>query len=204
NNTYTDFYENEYKRTAKDATDAFTAVNKIVSEDGSVKDVFSKAVYEQNASRQSADFNEVTKDLVKTATYESGIDGVKEIITSVEGKVDNIKVGGRNLFRNSNFADELKLWQWNGQVTRVKVDGKDAILLTGTNNGFFQTPTQVEDGGVYTISFKAKSVGDSSQVRFGFLNQPTGNVGAEYIDNTWKTYSFTTGGDIDTKLNTYV
>src|SRR5699024_1320989 len=116
----------------------------------------------------------------------------------------NIKVGGRNLFRNSNFADELKLWQWNGQVTRVKVDGKDAILLTGTNNGFFQTPTQVEDGGVYTISFKAKSVGDSSQVRFGFLNQPTGNVGAEYIDNTWKTYSFTTGGDIDTKLNTYV
>src|SRR5699024_10417369 len=115
NNTYTDFYENEYKRTAKDATDAFTAVNKIVSEDGTVKDVFSKAVYEQNASRQSADFNEVTKDLVKTATYESGIDGVKEIITSVEGKVDNIKVGGRNLFRNSNFADELKLWQWNGQ-----------------------------------------------------------------------------------------
>ena len=99
--TYTDFYENDYKRTAKDASDAFTAVNKIVSEDGTVKDVFSKAVYEQNASRQSSDFNEVTKDLVRTATYESGIDGVSQSITRVEGKVDDLSIDGINVYQGS-------------------------------------------------------------------------------------------------------
>src|SRR5699024_5490246 len=79
--TYTDFYENKYKKTAQGVTDTYTKVNKIIDANGNSTDAFAKAVYDKNATRQSADFKNVTKDLVKTATYTAGINGVKQSIT---------------------------------------------------------------------------------------------------------------------------
>src|SRR5699024_6259422 len=88
-NTYTNFLSNDYKTTAERATSAFTKVNKIIDANGNSTDAFAKAVYDKNATRQSADFKEVTKDLVKTATYTAGINGVKNSISSVRGDLDN-------------------------------------------------------------------------------------------------------------------
>src|SRR5699024_7452677 len=98
--TYTNFYTNEYKKTAQGVTDTYTKVNKIIDANGNSTDAFAKAVYDRNASRQSADFKNVTKDLVKTATYTAGIDGVKQSITSVQGKIDDLS-GARNLLKQS-------------------------------------------------------------------------------------------------------
>ncbi|MFV8805900.1 phage tail spike protein [Aerococcus urinaeequi] len=83
--TFENFFNNEYKKTAQGVTDAYTKLNKIIDENGNSTDTFAKAVYDRNAQRQTASFKEVTKDLVTQATYESGIDGVKQSITSVRG-----------------------------------------------------------------------------------------------------------------------
>ena len=72
--TYTDFYNNEYKKTAQGVTDAYTKLNKIIDASGNSTDTFAKAVYDRNAQRQTADFKLVTKDLVTTTTYSEGID----------------------------------------------------------------------------------------------------------------------------------
>ncbi len=84
---YLSFYENEYKQTAKGVTDTWTAVNKIIDANGNSTDSFAQAVYDKNAARQSADFKSVTDGLVKTATYEDGINGVKDSITSIQGDI---------------------------------------------------------------------------------------------------------------------
>lgn len=98
--TYTNFYENDYKKTAQSATDAYTAVNKIVDANGNAKDTFAKAVYERNATRQTAYFQNVTKDLVTNATYTAGIDGVKESMTSLEGNIKDLS-SARNILKDS-------------------------------------------------------------------------------------------------------
>ncbi|MFW3361492.1 phage tail spike protein [Aerococcus viridans] len=95
-NTYTNFLSNDYKTTAERATSAFTKVNKVIDANGNSTDTFAKAVYDRNATRQSADFKTVTDGLVKTATYTAGINGLSSKITSVEGKIPTY-VGGRNL-----------------------------------------------------------------------------------------------------------
>ena len=199
---------NQYQ-TASQVTNTLSAYTKTTNLDSTV------ASYLNNASTATAGAintkltayqtttgldSSVASLLSNTTSQTAG--GINSKLTAIEGKIPT-EIGGRNLFRNSNFADGLKFWQSNGQISRANVDGNYAILLTGTNLGFYQTPTQVETGGVYTISFKAKSVGNSSQIRFGFLNQPTGNETTKVIDNTWKTYSFTTEGAISINMNTY-
>src|SRR5699024_2904734 len=42
------------------------------------------------------------KNYVQTATYNEGIDGVSQSLTRVEGKVDGLQVGGRNLILESD------------------------------------------------------------------------------------------------------
>ena len=146
-NTYTNFLSNEYKTTAEKATSAFTKVDKVVDASGNVKDDFSKAVYEQNATRQSASFNEVTKDLVTTATYSEGVKGINQSITSIRGDLDNLSVGGRNLIQNSDFNNEIEA---NGNTY------KEGYSFNGTSY-------EVRDGEFYITSPEA---GNSSTVRF--------------------------------------
>lgn len=103
--TYLKFYENEYKRTAQGVTDTWTAVNKIVDKDGNTTDTFAKAVYEQNATRRTEDFTSVTSGLVKESTYTAGINGLNGSITTIQGKLDNLKIGGENLIvRNTSLV----------------------------------------------------------------------------------------------------
>ena len=100
--TYTDFYTNEYKKTAQGVTDTYAKVNKIIDANGNLTDTFAKAVYDRNATRQTADFKLVTKDLVTTTTYSEGIKGINESITSVRGDLSKLASDGRNYFKESD------------------------------------------------------------------------------------------------------
>lgn len=160
--TYTDFYTNEYKKTAQGVTDTYAKVNKIIDANGNSTDSFAKAVYDKNATRQSADFKEVTKDLVKTATYTAGINGINQSITTVQGKLDNMQVGGRNLLRGTADFDTSF---WNNVSTardstrdsrykQVRVDGDYTVapITTMATQGW-----NFEVGEDYVISVWAKS-----------------------------------------------
>ena len=102
---------------------------------------------------------------------------------------DNVVVGGRNLLLNSNFSTgDISNWSVNGAATVVEVDGFNAIQLTGVNGGFYNYPIGKE-GGVYTVSFKAKPVGTTSSLRVGFLNAGISSNIA--VSGSWSRYSFT-------------
>ncbi|SPT61697.1 Phage-related protein [Aerococcus viridans] len=124
--TYTNFYENDYKRTAKGVTDTWEAVNKIVDENGNTTDTFAKAVYDKNATRRTESFNEVTKDLVKEATYTAGINGLSGSISTISGQLDKLKVGGGG----RNYALKSNVYYY---TTDYKVAEYDlAKILKGT------------------------------------------------------------------------
>ncbi len=160
--TYTNFYENDYKLTAQGVTDAWTAVNKIVDENGNSTDTFAKAVYDQNATRRTESFNEVTKDLVKTATYTAGINGINGSITTIQGRLDNLQVGGRNLLRGTadfntafwrNVSTAMPSTRDN-RYRQVRVDGDYTVapITTMSVQGW-----NFEVGEEYVISVWAKS-----------------------------------------------
>ena len=126
--TYTNFYNNEYKKTAQGVTDTYNKVNKIIDANGNSTDTFAKAVYDKNATRQSADFNEVTKDLVKEATYTAGINGLSGNISTISGRLDKLTVGGRNYALKSNvyyFTTDYKVSEYDlskiPKGTKIKV-----------------------------------------------------------------------------------
>ncbi|MGH2064837.1 hypothetical protein [Aerococcus urinaeequi] len=57
---------------------------------------------------------------VQQATYESGIDGVSQNLIRVEGKVDGLQIGGRNLIKGTH--SELKQYtkeSWNFKENRI-------------------------------------------------------------------------------------
>lgn len=137
--TYTTFYNNEYKSTAQGVTDTYTKLNKIIDSNGNSTDTFAKAVYDRNAERQKLDFNNVTKDLVTTATYTAGINGVTESITSVRGDLDNLKVGGRNyLTGTSNEWASITSGMWwtplYNRLALTNIEGKVGDSFTASVN----------------------------------------------------------------------
>lgn len=124
--TYTTFYKNEYKKTAEGVKDAYEKIGKVVDENGNTTDTFAKAVYDQNATRRTEDFNEVTKDLVKEATYTAGINGLSGSISSVRGQIDKLTAGGGG----RNYALKSNAYYY---TTNYKVAEYDlAKMLKGT------------------------------------------------------------------------
>lgn len=132
--TYTNFYENDYKLTAKGVTDAWTAVNKVIDENGNSTDTFAKAVYDKNATRRTEDFNEVTKDLVKEATYTAGINGLSGSIGTISGQLDKLKAGGggRNYALKSNvyyYTTDYKVSEYD--LTKIPKGTKIKVSVWG-------------------------------------------------------------------------
>lgn len=153
--TYTTFYQNDYKQTAERATDSYTKVNKIVDEDGNAKDTFAKAVYDQNATRRTAEFQSVTKDLVTTATYEDGIDGVEQTISSLRGNIEDLS-SARNLLKQS----------WHNDVDNP------SVVNTDFNIKSWELEKKLEVGKTYTF----RLLGYTNRTSF-MLSVANGNVG---------------------------
>lgn len=154
--TYTTFYKNEYEKTAEKATDAYTKIGKVVDSNGNTTDTFAKAVYDQNATRRTEDFDEVTKDLVKEATYTAGINGLNGSIGTISGQLDKLKAGGggRNYALKSNVyyyttdykvseydlakipkGTKIKVSVWGGLSTNVRTFGVYINNGNGTTSG---------------------------------------------------------------------
>ena len=132
--TYTTFYNNEYKKTAQGVTDTYTKVNKIIDANGNSTDAFAKAVYDKNATRRTEDFNEVTKDLVKEATYTAGINGLSGNISTISGRLDKLTVGGggRNYALKSNvyyYTTDYKVSEYD--LTKILKGTKIKISVWG-------------------------------------------------------------------------
>lgn len=128
--TYTTFYKNEYEKTAQGLKDAYTKIDKLIDENGNATDTFAKAVYDQNATRRTESFNEVTKDLVKEATYTAGINGLSGSISTISGQLDKLKAGGggRNYALKSNgyyYTTDYKVSEYDlakiPKGTKIKV-----------------------------------------------------------------------------------
>ena len=180
--TYTTFYNNEYKKTAQGVTDTYTKVNKIIDANGNSTDAFAKAVYDKNATRQSADFKEVTKDLVKTATYTAGINGVKDSITSVRGDINNL--GARNYFiRKEENVNKIYGWA-NGN-------------LSGENGSIASDLIEVKEGDTFSSNTLVSQVAfyNSNKTYLGSLQ---GNNGAlsKTSGGTYRNFTVPSGKNI--------
>src|SRR5699024_5561694 len=108
-------------------TDTYAKVNKIIDANGNSTDTFAKAVYDKNATRQSADFKEVTKDLVTTATYSEGVKGINQSIATVRGDLENLKISGTNLIKQSDTPSkwDFKTYQFKNEVTTTTLPNGD-------------------------------------------------------------------------------
>jgi phage minor structural protein len=165
--TYTNFYNNDYKITAQGVTDAWTAVNKIVDANGNTTETFAKAVYDKNATRRTEDFDEVTKDLVKEATYTAGINGLSGSISTVSGRVDKLVAGGggRNYALKSNayyYTTNYKVSEYDlakiPKGTKIKVS-----LWGGLDSG-------VRTFGVYINNGNGTASGNSQIIELTKLD----------------------------------
>lgn len=167
--TYTTFYNNEYKQTAQGVTDAWTAVNKIVDKNGNTTDTFAKAVYDKNAQRQSAAFQEVTKDLVITATYDAGVKGINQSIDTVRGDLENLKIGGTNLIKQSDTPSKWAFtkYQLQNQVaTTTLPNGENGTVMEigslEANNGwmrFYYSDMKLDEEYTFSVWIKRANAG---------------------------------------------
>lgn len=178
---FENFFDNEYKKTAQGVTDMYTKVNKIIDANGTATDTFAKAVYDRNAERQNNDFQAVTNDLVKTATYEEGINGVKQSITSVEGKIDNLSVGGRNLIDYSMITSN------SGNLDKSNYVKKGLITfgITGIYSGVRIDASKLEPNTEYVMSYKYQKT-SGTLVSFGGHTAKVYENNLAYVDGSTK------------------
>ncbi|MGX7099601.1 phage tail spike protein, partial [Globicatella sanguinis] len=111
----------------------------------------------------------------KVHDYEATVDGYKQTLTKVEGKVDNLQVGGRNLVLNTQ-GEHLP-----------KISGTNVYRLPLTNSDDFL-------GKELTLRFKAKSSNgtNSMYVSIGTGGQTRTNItGDIVIPKEYKEYEYT-------------
>lgn len=108
-------------------------------------------------------------------------------------RAEKIRVGGKNILNNSDFSLGSKNWGiYGGTVSYEIIDGYSVAKLTNASHGGIHTSSHVNliEADIYTLSFKAKSIGTTSRVNIGLLNQPAGHSNIFDINNTWKNYSY--------------
>ena len=201
--TYTTFYNNEYKKTAQGVTDTYTKVNKIIDANGNSTDAFAKAVYDRNATRQSADFQNVTKNLVQTATYTAGINGVKQSITSIRGDLDKLSVGGRNLIDESMITSTVSTFDKSEYVTK----GLITYSSSGGTTGLRINASKLEPNTDYVMSYKYQKTG-GTLLSFGGHTDRTFDNNLAYVDGSTDGVSYANNGSVyvnnDTKIHSVV
>ena len=97
----------------------------------------------------------------------------REVLTA---RLDNVRVGGRNYLKNSNFANELQHWVNWGVAERTLISGslKLAANDTASFRGIAQTVYDLEQNTQYILSFTARSaVGGFVNLGIHFRNDTT-------------------------------
>lgn len=128
----------------------------------------------------------------KVKTYEETVDGYTQSLTRVEGKFDNLEIGGQNLIKGTDDLSGIFGTGYNGSSIKYyknyKIDkaewGKTTnatrvvITQSGGVSGVFSTTDHFKMifGKPYTVSFYVKNLGQNT-IRFnlnGLMLNPDG------------------------------
>ncbi|HEL1861464.1 TPA: hypothetical protein TX917_000020 [Streptococcus suis] len=120
----------------------------------------------------------------KTADLQSGIDGVTE-------RFENLRVGGTNLFKNSDFSQGEKNWH---KLPEIHNEATGKYVRLPARLWTMAQFVEVEQGEDYVISLYAKKISESSSsprlnIKFDSLH----NEDTDYVEITktdWKRFIF--------------
>lgn len=124
--------------------------------------------------------------------------GGKTVQAIVDGAVDGIQVGGRNILKNSDFSKDISWWYMNNSTYQVKKDSvygtylefKHAGIGNTSGNRISQLPFYTggghQIGKTYSLSFYAKAA-KTVTIKAGEVN----NLNSFTVTTQWQRYSVT-------------
>ncbi|UUD29759.1 gp58-like family protein [Streptococcus suis] len=135
----------------------------------------------QTVNAQSGQIDSINR---KTADLQSGIDGVTE-------RFENLRVGGTNLFKNSDFSQGEKNWH---KLPEIHNEATGKYVRLPAHLWKMAQFVEVEQGEDYVISLYAKKISESSSsprlnIKFDSLH----NEDTDYVEITktdWKRFIF--------------
>lgn len=173
----------ELSKTVSKATGDITSVT---SRTKTVEDTLSqtRTQYEaltQTVNTQTGQIESINR---KTADLQSGIDGVTE-------RFENLRVGGTNLFKNSDFSQGEKNWH---KLPEIHNEATGKYVRLPARLWTMAQFVEVEQGEDYVISLYAKKISESSSsprlnIKFDSLH----NEDTDYVEITktdWKRFIF--------------
>ena len=159
------------------------------------------------------------------STLEQNLNGFKSTVNSTyatKTSLDNLEIGGKNLIRNSNFANGM--WWWTNvglSVCEAVTDDVKGTCLhfsatqAGNSNYRIYADTNYfkhTQGLRYTISFDAKTTDDNAKIAFSVAGSSDYDVVCE-LSASWKhfTHTYTAHADgsltfwmVDANTNGYI
>ncbi|WP_220125419.1 phage tail spike protein [Streptococcus suis] len=173
----------ELSKTVNKATGDITSVT---ARTKTVEDTLSqtRTQYEaltQTVNTQTGQIESINR---KTADLQSGIDGVTE-------RFENLRVGGTNLFKNSDFSQGEKNWH---KLPEIHNEATGKYVRLPARLWTMAQFVEVEQGEDYVISLYAKKISESSSsprlnIKFDSLH----NEDTDYVEITktdWKRFVF--------------
>ncbi|MCB2948068.1 phage tail spike protein [Streptococcus suis] len=173
----------ELSKTVSKATGDITSVT---SRTKTVEDTLSQTRTQYEALTQTVNMQTGQIDSInrKTADLQSGIDGVTE-------RFENLRVGGTNLFKNSDFSQGEKNWH---KLPEIHNEATGKYVRLPAHLWKMAQFVEVEQGEDYVISLYAKKISESSSsprlnIKFDSLH----NEDTDYVEITktdWKRFIF--------------
>ncbi|HEM4761205.1 TPA: hypothetical protein U1050_000242 [Streptococcus suis] len=173
----------ELSRTVQEATQNIASVT---SRTRTVEDTLSqtRTQYEALTQTVNAQTGQIDSINRKTADLQSGIDGVTE-------RFENLRVGGTNLFKNSDFSQGEKNWH---KLPEIHNEATGKYVRLPARLWTMAQFVEVEQGEDYVISLYAKKISESSSsprlnIKFDSLH----NEDTDYVEITktdWKRFVF--------------
>lgn len=130
-------------------------------------------------------------DNSRVASLEVDVSGLHTDVTSVTTTVNNMKIGGTNLIRNSNFFRGITYWVADSGTITVEANEVykyhlKAFLTGSAKRVYVQTENVWESGQDYAYSFYAKS--DSAQTILP--SRSLGDFGETHtLTTSWQRYT---------------
>ncbi|HEL1648669.1 TPA: phage tail protein [Streptococcus suis] len=173
----------ELSKTVSKATGDIASV---ASRTKTVEDTLSqtRTQYEALSQTVNAQTGQIDSINRKTADLQSGIDGVTE-------RFENLRVGGTNLFKNSDFSQGKKNWH---KLPEIHNEATGKYVRLPAHLWTMAQFVEVEQGEDYVISLYAKKISESSSsprlnIKFDSLH----NEDTDYVEITktaWKRFVF--------------
>ena len=136
-------------------------------------DAAESAKRETLAAKVAQNTADISREATASAERDRAQTAAREVLTA---RLDNVRVGGRNYLKNSNFANELQHWVNWGVAERTLISGslKLAANDTAPFRGIAQTVYDLEKNTQYILSFTARSaVGGFVNLGIHFRNDTT-------------------------------